>query len=1076
MPETTTTTKLRVFLASPSDVADERLRAMHVIESMNKGIETQITGVRLELMAWEDIVPATGRPEQVILDQLPPEKWDIFIGILWLRFGTGTGGIDPATQKPFISGTEEEFKAAYKMRESYTDGFPKIMMYRCRRAPTDVFSLDFEQVAHVKKFFDDFGPSGAHPGLYQEYTTPDDFERLLRKHLGMRIAEFTQVQHLTVTTSSHTANLFSVVNQPERQAALKVYLKKMQQMCNALPLAALEDDARQNSQMTLNHVYIELDTTIRVPLTDEEIKNRKMQTTQGRDDDRALSVLESANQYPRLVITGDPGSGKSSFVNRLAFLLAGASLNLTELPLQWMQGALLPIRFFLRELAPMLPTEKDLASFSANQRAYALTEAVREFASKIPATLDAADAAQLILTRLDTGGCLVIFDGLDEVASNRRKIAREAIEAFAQRCPDNRFIVTCRVRSYQNEARLGSFEEVTIARFNSQKISEFVSAWYSARAELGQMAREYADKQADNMRLVVLDQKLKELARTPLLLTTMAVVHTAQVSLPRERAILYLRCVEILLRRWHKHKAGELPLLDELGVSEQELLKALASVAFEAQKRGNKDEAADLPKKEVLATLSKRLGNYSKAEQFLEHVEDRAGLLLGHGGVDEDEPVYSFPHRTFQEFLAGHYMALCSADFGLELRAHLKEGDKWALAAQLGVEHLLYNVGDSRKVLNALSKLCPFSLPRDNADWRGLVWAGNISAKMGLEWIKREDIDNPDGGENLIERLVKRLVEIIERGLLLPLERFDTGIALGQLGDPRPGVGVRTDGLPDIVWCNVPAGSFTMGGDKQLDSMARDDEIPLHQEYIAYDYRISKYPVTNVQFKTFVDAGGYREVRYWQEAVAQGWWKDGKFKGRFDNMSRDCAQDFDSPFNLPNHPVIGVSWYEALAFCRWLTEKIQNLKDQSQNSKTEIRLPTEAEWEKAARGTDARIYPWNGVLTPQHANYSMTKIGATSAVGIFPLGMSPYGLLDVSGNVWEWCSTKWIGSYKDYSQQNLDLERLDGDDRRDLRGGSWLFTYDNARCAYRAHLDPSNRLHNLGMRVVEVLSIPDSTS
>ena len=188
-------------------------------------------------------------------------------------------------------------------------------------------------------------------------------------------------------------------------------------------------------------------------------------------------------------------------------------------------------------------------------------------------------------------------------------------------------------------------------------------------------------------------------------------------------------------------------------------------------------------------------------------------------------------------------------------------------------------------------------------------------------------------------------------------------------------------------------------------------------------------------------------------------WKDGRVKGRWDEEPRNRPADFGTPFNLPNHPVVGVSWYEAVAFCRWLTERLRENGEIGPDQK--MTLPTEAQWEKASRGADGRIYPWGKEPDPNKANYNETGIGATSAVGCFPGGASPCSALDMSGNVWEWCQTKWRGSYEEPADESLEEA-----DPRVVRGGSWFFDQGFVRCAFRFGLYPDLRGFDLGFRVV----------
>jgi len=167
---------------------------------------------------------------------------------------------------------------------------------------------------------------------------------------------------------------------------------------------------------------------------------------------------------------------------------------------------------------------------------------------------------------------------------------------------------------------------------------------------------------------------------------------------------------------------------------------------------------------------------------------------------------------------------------------------------------------------------------------------------------------------------------------------------------------------------------------------------------------------------------------------------------------------------------------EALAFCRWLNEGLQvtgyKLQvwhgDQLETCNLpfgtcQVRLPTESEWEKAARGTEARIFPWGNEIDPARANYGDAGLGTTTAVGCFPAGASPYGLLDLSGNVEEWCQTVWLDNYEGYAQKVIQSTEVEGP--RVLRGGAFSYSAQVVRCACRYHYEPSNWNHDVGFRV-----------
>ncbi len=243
-----------------------------------------------------------------------------------------------------------------------------------------------------------------------------------------------------------------------------------------------------------------------------------------------------------------------------------------------------------------------------------------------------------------------------------------------------------------------------------------------------------------------------------------------------------------------------------------------------------------------------------------------------------------------------------------------------------------------------------------------------------------------------------------------------------------------------------------MGNTKATDDMAFGSESPQHRLHLPA-FAISQYPITNAQYAAFVHDGGYQTP--WQHCwTADGW------QWRVEN-NLDGPQRYGHPYHLPNHPVVGVSWYEAMAFCAWLRHKLGRT----------VRLPSEAEWEKAARGSDGRSYPWGDKVTREHANYNETSIGTTSAVGIFPKGASPYDVLDMAGNVWEWTSSLW-GQNWEKPDFGYPYDPKDGREeptaggRRVVRGGSFDYLQLSVRCAFRLWFDAGNRLFDVGFRVV----------
>jgi formylglycine-generating enzyme required for sulfatase activity len=268
--------------------------------------------------------------------------------------------------------------------------------------------------------------------------------------------------------------------------------------------------------------------------------------------------------------------------------------------------------------------------------------------------------------------------------------------------------------------------------------------------------------------------------------------------------------------------------------------------------------------------------------------------------------------------------------------------------------------------------------------------------------------------------------------------------------------------IPLLEWIDIPAGEFTMGSDKSRDKAAFDDETPQHTETTAA-YKIGKYPVTYGQYELFVAHAGYSERLFWTD---EGWkWKEDKTEPLYWN---------DPDWHKANHPVIGVTWYESFAFCSWLTAYLypdvwaEYLRYRATRALHTmpglIRLPTEAEWEKAARWDAKRkvalIYPYGDSYDPKRANTTDSKIGHTTSVTSYPNGVSPYGVFDMSGNVWNWCLTKWRGNYKTKADEDPS-----GTSNRVVRGGSWYSNMQLTRAAYRDSWNPSDGSNYRGFRL-----------
>ena len=386
------------------------------------------------------------------------------------------------------------------------------------------------------------------------------------------------------------------------------------------------------------------------------------------------------------------------------------------------------------------------------------------------------------------------------------------------------------------------------------------------------------------------------------------------------------------------------------------------------------------------------------------------------------------------------HVFLCYArkdeDFVLKLAANLKQRgapvwlDQWDIPPSadwdLVIDEALYNCAQFLIVLSPAS----VASPEARGELRTVldenkpivpVLYQKCRVPRQLKLIQHIDFTS-SGPDDVI------LLGQVLRALGVPIPETSE---VSEISEVLPRLPSRQPFEPELIL--IPAGEFLMGSDPSVDKYAQNNEQPQHTLYLP-DYYLAKTPVTNAQYAAFVQATGDDQPKHW---------KGGK-----------------PPRDKENHPVIYVSWHDAIAYCQWLTE----------TTGKPYYLPSEAEWEKGARGTDGRIYPWGNQWDAERCNTStvakfvsgLLRGRATTPVGAYPQGASPYGLLDMAGNVWEW--TRSV--YKDSPYVPEDgREELESGGWRVLRGGSWCDLQRNTRCASRFGSYPDFRNFNAGFRV-----------
>ncbi len=760
-----------------------------------------------------------------------------------------------------------------------------------------------------------------------------------------------------------------------------------------------------------------------------------------------VPVEQALKTIPAVVVLGDPGAGKSTLLKILALALAEQA----DGPLP----VVLPLNAYARRL---------------RQRGeICLGDFLGEYYAARQQKLDGVTA--LFRAALAKKQAVILLDGLDEVQTDRQYLVRLVQDFVAEHMPSpadnlapdapplpgNRVIVTSRIVGYEEAPLAGQqWRLYTLTDFERADIEQFVRQWTLtfARAVQGDtdLARQTAEREDRELVTAIFSRpSVERLAANPLLLTILALIKYTGVTLPEQRVKLYELYLEALIESWNlarsldQHPVGA-------GINYEETVQVLAPLALWLRREN--PEAGLVSQSQLEGWLTRyyqqewalsRGEARQRGQDFLRSVERYSNLLLERG-----ERQYGFLHLTLEEMLAGKGVVQLldeGLDAALAVFTRYLLDPAWHETLQLAVQAVAIIQQRPKIAGQILQRLLPLEVAPEQTG-QPAVFAGQVLLDVGPVNV----------GRAAARQIEQTLVQTMQAAACAIRVRRDAGDLLGRLGwSPAP--------EPDDLILPLPPAE-----PDPLDAFRRIS-APTGPAWLG------KYPVTNRQFARFMAADGYNQPEYWSD---DGWaWRTGTYDSKAPPDYQDWLKNrppdqrhqpyywTDPKWNSPLFPVVGLTWFEAEAYARWLTRRVGRFPEDGRA--LVIRLPHEDEWQAGLGGRGD--FPWGDNFDFRNLNCADAWAGrdlsdydrwkkwvdseerreaGLTAVTTYPQGVSQTGVWDGSGNVFEWM----INPYKPAG------------DTMTLRGGSWHSDQGLARVSNRYDDLPDYFNLNLGFRLI----------